>query len=232
MYCQIENSNDEVADNAFKNALLPENDLRRALVRNPVHSMTALMAQVNRYVEQEEDDLRAKESFGLPVPKSKEQFRPAEGLSRQDRRHSGKPPRGNERRHSRNNAPDEYRPRFTPATASAPSSSAPRRYQDVVCTIFNEPLRKIFDDIKEKPYFRWPEPMTGDPSYRNPNKYCDYHKQSGHKVEFCQSFKAHLERLVKDGHLKQYLQREENVNSARTTERREERPQARRDDQP
>ena len=74
--------------------------------------------------------------------------------------------------------------------------------------------------------------MTGDPSYRNPNKYCDYHKQNGHKVEFCQSFKAHIERLVKDGHLKQYLPRGENVNSARTAERREERPQARRDEQP
>ena len=184
-----------MAINAFKNALLLENDLRRTLVRNPVDSMTALMAQVNRYVEQEEDDLRAKESFGLPMPKIKEQPRPVEGSSRQDNRHPGKTPRGNDRGQPRSTAPVDYRPRFTPATTSAPSPSANRRYQDVVCTVFNEPLRKIFDDIKEKPYFRWPEPMTGDPSYRNPHKYCDYHKQNGHQVEFCQSFKAHLERL-------------------------------------
>ena len=55
VYSQIEDATDEVAIKSFKQALLPGNELRKDLVRFPMIKMKALMAQVNQFIEQEED---------------------------------------------------------------------------------------------------------------------------------------------------------------------------------
>ncbi|XP_075670272.1 uncharacterized protein LOC142640052 [Castanea sativa] len=47
--------------------------------------------------------------------------------------------------------------------------------------------------------------MAGDPSRRNQNLYCTYHRDKGHTIEQCRVLKDHLEQLVKAGHLKEFL---------------------------
>ncbi|XP_075636678.1 uncharacterized protein LOC142608907 [Castanea sativa] len=47
--------------------------------------------------------------------------------------------------------------------------------------------------------------MAGDPSRRNQNLYCTYHRDKGHTTEQCRVLKDHLEQLVKAGHLKEFL---------------------------
>ena len=48
---------------------------------------------------------------------------------------------------------------------------------------FKEPVHRIIDQIKNEPYFQWPNKMGGDPSRRNQNLYCTYHKDKGHTTE-------------------------------------------------
>ena len=55
--------------------------------------------------------------------------------------------------------------------------------------------------------------MKGDPSTRDQSKLCAYHKQNGHRTEDCKAFKSHLEKLVKDGHLRDYIKEEGKDNS-------------------
>ena len=75
----------------------------------------------------------------------------------------------------------------------------------VVNVMFKEPVHKIVDRIKNKPYFRWPNKMGGDPSWRNQSLYCMYHKDKGHTTEQCQVLKDHLGQLVKAGCLKELV---------------------------
>nr|XP_023920167.1 uncharacterized protein LOC112031682 [Quercus suber] len=70
---------------------------------------------------------------------------------------------------------------------------------------FKEPVHKIVDKIKHEPYFRWPNRMAGDPSRRNQNLYCTYHKDRGHTTEQCRVLKDHLGQLAKAGHLKDFV---------------------------
>ena len=42
---------------------------------------------------------------------------------------------------------------------------------------FKEPLHKILETIKHETFLRWPSKMSGDPSRRNRNLYCIYHKE-------------------------------------------------------
>ena len=66
---------------------------------------------------------------------------------------------------------------------------------------FKEPVHRIMDRIKNEPYFQWPNKMGGDPSRRNQNLYCTYHRDKGYTTEQCRVLKDHLEQLVKVGYL-------------------------------
>ena len=70
---------------------------------------------------------------------------------------------------------------------------------------FKEPVHKIVDRIKNEPFFRWPNKMGRDPSRRNQNLYCTYHRDKGHTIEQCRVLKDHLGQLVKAGHLKEFM---------------------------
>ncbi|RVX00668.1 hypothetical protein CK203_030340 [Vitis vinifera] len=52
---------------------------------------------------------------------------------------------------------------------------------------------------------QWPRPLETDPSIRDRSKKCAFHKDHGHTTETCRSLQYLVERLIKAGHLKQYL---------------------------
>nr|XP_023894714.1 uncharacterized protein LOC112006640 [Quercus suber] len=70
---------------------------------------------------------------------------------------------------------------------------------------FKEPVHKILDKIKHQPYFKWPNRMGGDPTRRNQNLYCTYHKDKGHTTEQCRVLKDHLRQLAGAGYLKEFV---------------------------
>ena len=70
---------------------------------------------------------------------------------------------------------------------------------------FKEPVHRIVDRIKNEPYFLWPNKMGGDPSRRNQNLYCTYHRDKGHTIEQYRVLKDHLEQLVNAGYLKKFV---------------------------
>ncbi|RVW62197.1 Transposon Ty3-I Gag-Pol polyprotein [Vitis vinifera] len=51
----------------------------------------------------------------------------------------------------------------------------------------------------------WPRPQGTDPSTRDHSKRCAFHKEHGHTTETCRSLQYLVEKLIKAGHLKQYL---------------------------
>ena len=70
---------------------------------------------------------------------------------------------------------------------------------------FKELVHKIIDRIKNESYFQWPNKMGGDPSQRNQNLYCTYHRDKRHTTEQCRVLKDHLGQLVKAGYLKEFV---------------------------
>ncbi|RVW13432.1 hypothetical protein CK203_102347 [Vitis vinifera] len=64
---------------------------------------------------------------------------------------------------------------------------------------------KLLPMIQGLSDFRWPRPLETDPSIRDRSKKCAFHKDHGHTTETCRSLQYLVERLIKAGHLKQYL---------------------------
>ncbi|XP_065633529.1 uncharacterized protein LOC136069190 [Quercus suber] len=56
-----------------------------------------------------------------------------------------------------------------------------------VNTIFKEPVHQVLEKVKNKPFFKWPNKMVGNPERRNHNLYCQYHQDHGHTTEDCRS---------------------------------------------
>ena len=44
-------------------------------------------------------------------------------------------------------------------------------------TVFKDPIYKILPQIRDKPYFKWPLKLGGDPSTRDPKRFWSYHKE-------------------------------------------------------
>ena len=70
---------------------------------------------------------------------------------------------------------------------------------------FKEPVHKILDRIKNESFFKWPNKMRGDPSWRNQNLYYTYHRDKGHTIEQCRVLKDHPGQLIKAGYLKEFV---------------------------
>jgi hypothetical protein len=74
-----------------------------------------------------------------------------------------------------------------------------------VNTTFKESIFRILHQIKDKPYFVLPPKMGGDPASRESKPYCAYYKKKGHLIENCRAYKGFLEELVRNGHLRQFV---------------------------
>ena len=71
--------------------------------------------------------------------------------------------------------------------------------------MFTEPIYKVMSKIKEKPFFKWLRAMPSDPSRRDPDKYCSYHKDHGHMTKKCKSLKFFLEDLLKKNLIPEFV---------------------------
>nr|XP_023893128.1 uncharacterized protein LOC112005107 [Quercus suber] len=74
-----------------------------------------------------------------------------------------------------------------------------------VGAVFREPVHRVLEKIKNEPYFRWPNKMSGNPEKRNQDRYCQYHQDHGHATEDCRNLWNYLDQLVWEGRLKHLL---------------------------
>ena len=109
---------------------------------------------------------------------------------------AGQPSRGDAER----NAKPPDRPRLSDRRQEGPSR--PDRPPSTPLSISYEKLLPMIQGLSD---FRWPRPQGTDPSTRDRSKRCAFHKEHGHTTETCRSLQYLVERLIKAGHLKQYL---------------------------
>ncbi|XP_074377253.1 uncharacterized protein LOC141718767 [Apium graveolens] len=81
-----------------------------------------------------------------------------------------------------------------------------RRDRDsAVFTPLNAPISKILHEIKGKPGFVRPAKMKILNHKKNPEKYCDYHRDKRHNTDECYHLKKLIERMIKEGEPNQFV---------------------------
>ena len=89
--------------------------------------------------------------------------------------------------------------------SSVQSQEGPSRPERPPLTPLSISYEKLLPMIQDMADFRWPRPFGTDPSKRDHSKKCVFHKEHGHTTETCRCLHYLVERLIKAGHLKQYL---------------------------
>ena len=188
-YTEVQYCSEDLAIKAYKQGLHPDSDLRRELVRRPVYNLSELQARIDEFIQVEEDLRAAWEGrFAHAAPKKPVQNRLSSPEHKKDKQRSAAPIAQKKSE-----------------GLGVGLKTPPQRFFEAVHTIFKEPIYKMLDKIKDKAFFEWPAPMRGDPSTRNQNLRCAFHKQVGHRTDSCQAFKASLERWAKAGHLNDFI---------------------------
>ena len=72
--------------------------------------------------------------------------------------------------------------------------------------IFKEPMYKLLTQIRDKLYFKKPNPMGGEP--KRHNQWWTFHKEKGHKTKNYRVLKLFRDKLIRDRHLKEFVDRE------------------------
>ncbi|GAA0161349.1 hypothetical protein LIER_17685 [Lithospermum erythrorhizon] len=74
------------------------------------------------------------------------------------------------------------------------------------------PLRilvaEVFSEIEDKNLLPKTMRMRSAPGRRDKNRYYEYHREHGHDTNECRILKAELEKLIKRGYLKEFVDKE------------------------
>ncbi|PON68759.1 hypothetical protein PanWU01x14_093650, partial [Parasponia andersonii] len=105
---------------------------------------------------------------------------------------------GNKKNKRNNEQANENQPR----PKRQETSKAPMRFNNH--TELNTPIDHIYAVINQKERYRQPGPMKRDRAKCDPNKFCRYHNDIGHDTNDCFALKDEIERLIREGRLRQY----------------------------
>ncbi|RVW76199.1 Transposon Ty3-I Gag-Pol polyprotein [Vitis vinifera] len=119
-------------------------------------------------------------------------------------------------RPARNNTEGSNKPPDRPKPSDR-KQEGPSRPEMPPLTPLSISYEKILPMIQGLSDFRWPRPIGTDPSARDRSRRCAFHKNHGHTTETCRAFQFLVERLIKAGHLKQYLRTDTGVGTFPST---------------
>ncbi|XP_021631859.2 uncharacterized protein LOC110629255 [Manihot esculenta] len=170
-----------------------------SLSRKPPTSLAELMKRAEKYIRQ--DDALMTSIFAKEAA------------------NKGKAPeeRSPERHEKRQNKkPETYRQPWD----RRDQRPFPPRVPEIL-TPLNASRAEVLMAVQNKELFQWPKPMKAKASQRYPDKYCQYHRTHGHDTNNYYQLISEIERLIKRGHLRNFVRKLEGERPQQnpTTER-------------
>ncbi|XP_050267534.1 uncharacterized protein LOC126712295 [Quercus robur] len=176
---EVDEADDKVQLTTFK-AGLRSRDLVASLAKNPPKTMAEMLLKAQKYMNAE-DALAA----------IKDTEKPGDKARREDDRRGQKRDRPDRWNNDGNRRKDDKNPRTV-------------RFTPLVMLV-----DKIFTQIKDEHYLKWPRPLHSSPNVRDKNKYCRFHKDHGYNTEDCRDLKEQIEELIRKGKLQKYVKKGE-----------------------
>ncbi|XP_021629561.1 uncharacterized protein LOC110627519 [Manihot esculenta] len=165
-----------------------------SLCRKPPTSLAELMKRAEKYIRQD-DALTTSRFAGETTDRRKAQEE--RRLDRHERRIDK-----HERRSNR--GPEAYRQPWNRREQRPPLPRVPE-----VITPLNTSRTEVLVAVQDKEFLQWPKPMKVEANRRNPDKYCQYHRTHGHDTNDCYQLINEIERLIKRGHLRNFMKKPE-----------------------
>ncbi|XP_057506544.1 uncharacterized protein LOC130789750 [Actinidia eriantha] len=179
---EVDNPSDKVVIMAMMEGLRP-GPLFDSLSKNVPETLSALQNKADKYIAAEELAEAKRRRRGKDDPKRKEPD-------------SRRPDYKNEARNKRSN-------RDLKSIERCPHT--PPCCLRLILPPLNAPIAQVLMEIKHEEFVTWPGKIKTDPTRRNRNKYCEFHRDHGHNTEDCFQLKEQIVDLIKKGFLRKYV---------------------------
>ena len=61
-------------------------------------------------------------------------------------------------------------------------------------------VSQVLREVQHENFLRWPSQMRSDPAKRDNTKYCEFHRDHGHRTDDCIQLRKEIEYLIRRGH--------------------------------
>ena len=171
-------------------------DLMFSISKNTQANMAEVLAKAEKYINGEEALISKKESSSARKEKGTIDRQRGRSLKRPgDQRKSP----GAERKRSpkrRGNLRDLLGPS---------QSERRRRYSPQRFTPLTASVSQVLHEVRNEQFLRWPAQMKSDPATRENTKYCEFHRDYGHRTDNCIQLRREIEYLIQRGYLRHFI---------------------------
>ena len=69
-------------------------------------------------------------------------------------------------------------------------------------------VSQVLHEVQHEQFFRWPTQMSSNPTKRDNTRYCEFHRDHGHRTDDCIKLRKEIEYLIRRGYLRRFLSSE------------------------
>ena len=171
-------------------------DLMFSISKNPQANMAEVLAKAEKYINGEEALMSKKESSSTSKDKKTTEKRRGRSPKRQgDQRKS--PGAEQERSPKRRG---NLRDRLGPSQPERRRLYSPQRFTPLTASV-----SQVLHEVRNEQFLRWPAQMKSNPATRDNTKYCEFHRDYGHRTDNCIQLRREIEYLIQRGYLRRFI---------------------------
>ena len=158
--------------------------------------MAEVLAKAEKYINGEEALISKKESSSTHKEKSGTDKQRGRSPKRQSVRERS-PKKDGERSPKRRG---NLRDRLGPPQFERRRRYSPQRFTPLIASV-----SQVLREVRNEQFLRWPTQMKSDPTTRDNTKYCEFHKDYGHRIDDCIQLKREIDYLIRRGYLRRFI---------------------------
>ena len=163
-----------------------------SISKNPQESMAEVLTKAEKYINGEEALISKKESSSTHKEKSGTDKRRGRSPKRQSDRERSPKKDGERSPKRRGNLRDCLGP---------PQFERRRRYLPQRFTPLTASVSQVLHEVRNEQFLRWPTQMKSDHTTRDNTRYCEFHRDYGHRTDDCIQLKREIEYLIRRRYL-------------------------------
>ena len=171
-------------------------DLTFSISKNPQASMAEVLAKAEKYINGEEALISKKGSSSTHKEKSEIDKRRGRSPKRQSDRERS-PKKDGERSPKRRGS---LRDHLGPPQLERRQRYSPRRFTPLTASV-----SQVLREVQNEQFMRWSTQMKSDPATRNNTRYCEFHRDYGHRTDDCIQLRKEIEYLIQREYLRRFI---------------------------
>ena len=158
--------------------------------------MVEVLAKGEKYINDEEA-LTSKRGSSSTYKEKSRYDKQRERSSRRQRNRERSPRKDRQRSPKRRGSIRDY---MGPPQPELRQRYSPQRFTPLTATV-----SQVLREVQHEKFLRWPSQMRTNPTKRDSIRYCEFHRDHGHRTDDCIQLRKEIEYLIRREYLRRYI---------------------------